>query len=116
MEAKVVFHLDLNDEKRLVMALNNMANLLKEISVDESRVYLVANGASVNLFRRNPAPAYALQMEDLAVKGVHFLLCSNSLKNFDIPREALPDFCEIVKAGIVELVRLQAEGFGYVKP
>ncbi len=55
-------------------------------------------------------------MEELSGKGVRFLICSNSLKNFDIPLEILLDPCETVKAGIVELVRLQAEGFAYVKP
>lgn len=116
MKAKVVFHVDWDEEKRLVMALNNMANLLKEVSVEESEICLVANGVSVKLFRRDPAPAYALQMEELSRKGVRFLVCSNSLKNFDIPLETLLDPCETVKAGIVELVRLQAEGFAYVKP
>ena len=116
MKAKVVFHVDWDEEKRLVMALNNMTNLLKEVSVEDSEICLVANGASVALFRRNPAPAYASQMDDLSGKGVRFLVCGNSLRNFGIPSEDLLDPCEIVKAGIVELVRLQAEGFAYIKP
>ena len=73
MKAKVVFHVDWDEEKRLVMALNNMANLLKEVSVEDSEICLVANGASVALFRLNPAPAYASQMDDLSRKGVRFL-------------------------------------------
>ena len=116
MNVKVVFHVDWDEEKRLVMALNNMTNLLKEIPAENSHIRLVANGASMPLFRRSPAPAYASQMEDLARKGVRFLICGNSLRNFDLSPEALLEPCEVVKAGIVELVRLQAEGFGYVKP
>ncbi len=116
MKAKVVFHVDWDEERRLVMALNNMANLLKEVPAEESDIRLVANGASVTLFRRHPAPVYAAQLEDLGRKGARFLVCGNSLRNFDISQEDLLDSCEMVKAGIVELVRLQAEGFAYIKP
>ena len=116
MKAKVVFHVDWDEQKRLVMGLNNIANLLKEVSVEDSEIRLVANGASVTLFRRQPEPVYAAQIEDLGRKGVRFLVCGNSLRNFHIPQEDLLDPCEIVKAGIVELVRLQGEGFAYIKP
>ncbi len=116
MKAKVVFHVDWDEEKRLVMALNNMANLLKEVPAEECDIRLVANGASVLLFRRLPAPVYAAQLEELGRKGVRFLVCSNSLRNSGILPEDLLGPCEMVKAGIVELVRLQAEGFSYVKP
>jgi len=53
---------------------------------------------------------------DLAKKGVRFLVCNNSLLKSNIdPAELLP-VIEVVPAGIVELVRLQHEGFAYVKP
>ncbi len=117
MKADVVFHVDWDEEKRLVMALNNIANLLKEVSHEDSRICLVANGASVPLFRRGPAaPAYAFQIDTLAKKGVRFLVCGNSLRNFNIPPEDILENCEVVRAGIVELVRMQAEGFAYIKP
>ena len=55
MEKKVVFHIDWENEEALIMALNNMENLLKEVSVKEATVYLVANGVAVKLFQRERA-------------------------------------------------------------
>lgn len=42
-------------------------------------------------------------------------MCNTGLELHQIKKEMVPDFCTIVPAGIVEIARLQAEGYGYVK-
>ena len=116
MKTKVVFHLDWEKEECLVMALNNMSNLFKATSQQETSACVLANGAAVKLFQRKRAFEYALNIQTLSQKGVRFLVCHNSLNNLGISQEDLLAPCEIVKAGIVELIRLQAEGYAYVKP
>lgn len=116
MKAKVVFHLDWNEEKPLIMALKNITNLLKQIQADESAICLVANGTSVQLFQSDRSPEHTALIEDLCGRGVHFLLCNNSLNDLDIGREKLIQNCEIVPAGVVELIKLQTEGYAYIKP
>ena len=78
MKTKVVFHLDWDEEKRLLMALNNITNLLKEFPIAETAVRLVANGSAVTLFQRVHADAYGPRVEELFGKGVRFLMCNNS--------------------------------------
>ncbi len=116
MKIKAVFHIDLEKEERLVMALNNVTNLLKAVPAEEASVYLLANGAAAKLFQRERAFQYVSDIQSLSKKGVRFLVCNNSLNNFDIAREELVGSCEVVPAGIVELIRLQAEGYAYIKP
>ncbi|MBW1827866.1 MAG: DsrE family protein [Deltaproteobacteria bacterium] len=116
MSAKVVFHIDWEKEERLVMALNNITNLLKAVSPEEAAVYVLANGAAVKLFQRESAFQYAPDIQRLFQQGVRFLICSNSLNNFGILREDLLGPCEAIDAGIVELIRFQAEGYAYIKP
>ncbi len=116
MRLKVVFHIDVDNKELLAMALNNMGNLLKEVSPNETAIYLVLNGAAVKLFQRKRATLYASRIEKFFKIGVRFLLCSNSLKNLNIRRDELVKTCEVVPAGILELIRLQTEGCAYIKP
>jgi intracellular sulfur oxidation DsrE/DsrF family protein/uncharacterized tellurite resistance protein B-like protein len=113
---KVVFHLDMDEEERLVMALNNTTNLLKEIPSTEAVICLVANGSAVGLFQRERAAAHSMRVAELSGKGVRFLMCGNSLKNLNLDPAEMLNGCEVIKAGIVELIRLQAEGYAYIKP
>jgi len=116
MKAKVVFHIDWEKEENLTMALNNIKNLLKEIPAEDTSIYLLANGAAAKLFRRDHALQYGSEILNLSKKGVHFLVCNNSLNNFGIGPDELVEPCEIVSAGVLELIRLQNQGHAYIKP
>ena len=116
MRTKVVFHLDWDEEKRLVMALNNITNLLKEVPSTEAAICLVANGSAVGLFHREQAASHGLRVEELSGKGVRFLMCNNSLENLNLDPGEMLNGCEVVKAGIVALIELQTDGYAYIKP
>ena len=116
IKTKVVFHLDWDEEKRLVMALNNITNLLKEIPSAEAAICLVANGSAVRLFQRDHPADHSVRMEELSGKGVRFLMCNNSLTHLNIDPGELLGGCEVIKAGVVELISLQAQGYAYIKP
>ncbi|ADY73829.1 hypothetical protein Dester_1193 [Desulfurobacterium thermolithotrophum DSM 11699] len=115
MKAKVVFHID-SEEKKLLMTLNNIENLLKEIPAKDISIYVVANGTSVKLLKKENAAKYIDRMKKLSDIGVKFLLCNNSLRKQNIRPDELLEFCKIVPAGVVELIRLQKEGCAYIKP
>ena len=55
-------------------------------------------------------------MADLSKKGVSFLACKNALAAHNISLDALPPFVTVAPAGMVELVKLQTQGFAYIKP
>ena len=116
MRTRVVFHLDWDDEKRLLMALNNITNLLKTVPSTKAHIRLVANGTSVRLFQREGADSYASRVEELSGKGVGFLICENSLKDLNLDPGEMLSGCEVVKAGIVALIEYQADGYAYIKP
>jgi intracellular sulfur oxidation DsrE/DsrF family protein len=116
MTCKVVFHLDWNDADRLNMALNNIFNLLKDPFAQTARVCVLANGQAVRLFEKRSATSTQARIAELRGKGVRFALCNNSLTGLNLGRDELVEGCEVVPAGIVELVRLQQEGFAYIKP
>jgi uncharacterized protein len=114
--AKVVFHVDWEQEEVLSLALTNMKNLQAAIPPEKTSIYLVANGKAVNLFRKDKSADYFKSIDELHKKGVHFLMCRNAMAHNKIDQKDLLDVCEVVPAGIVELIRLQQEGYAYVKP
>lgn len=116
MQANVVFHIDNKDKKSLLVALSNIENLLKEISIEKAKIYVVANGTSVILFKKEQTCNYIEQVKSLSNRGVHFCICHNSLNKQDIKREELLNICEVVSAGVIELIRLQNAGYAYIKP
>lgn len=113
---KVVFHLDWDQEERLLMALENTKNLFKAISPEQCAVCVVANGKAVNLFRQDRAGKYASDMEELHKQGVRFKACRNALAKNNVERKDLLGVCAVVPAGILELIDLQGDGFAYIKP
>jgi intracellular sulfur oxidation DsrE/DsrF family protein len=116
MPCKVVCHLDWNDQDRMTMALNNIFNLLKDPFGENAVVVLLANGQAVKLFEKRSALETTARIAELRKKGVRFLLCNNSLTRLGLKKDELIEGCEVVPAGIVELIRLQQEGFAYIKP
>ena len=65
---------------------------------------------------RERAIQYALDIQNLSLKGVRLLVCGNPLNNFGITQEDLVEPYETIEAGIVELIRLQSEGYAYIMP
>lgn len=116
VERKVVFHLSLGLEERLDLALSNIKNLFKAVPPEQCKVHVVANGEGVKLFHKDRVGPRAKDMEDLQKLGVAFSTCWNAMIKQKIEKADLFQACEVVPAGIIELIDLQANGFAYIKP
>ena len=53
---------------------------------------------------------------NLANLGVQFRACNNTLTFMNIPLSKLALEATVVPAGVYEIVKLQSEGYYYVKP
>ena len=111
---KAVFHLDLDEEKILNIALTNLENLRK--AKPEARITLLVNGPAVNFFRHATDAPHSGRVLRLLDDKVTIFLCANALRHFDI---ATTDICPgglVVPAGVVALIELQQQGWAYIKP
>ena len=111
----LVVHVDDNDPGRLNFAFNNVANYKAGLPGEEFRVVMVANGPAVQLFTRENE-ALAERGAKLMAEGLSIRLCNNALNTFKVSRDDLWEGCEVVPAGVVELVKLQREGFAFLRP
>lgn len=113
---RAVIHMDLEEQRRASTAFGNIRNFLEDTSGQDSDLRMVVNSSAVKFFTRADSGGFAHAIGQLASEGVRFLICSNSIDKLGIERSELLPACEIVPAGIVEVVRLQHDGFAYVKP
>jgi len=114
---KVLFHI--NELDRWDRALGNIINLLKDAGEDAVDAVVLANGPSVNAYGNETKLSV---MKDLSERGVRFLVCRNSLRKMcstgdsSINEDDLSSFIETVPAGITAIIKIQSDGYAYVKP
>ncbi|MHC5248503.1 DsrE family protein [Enterococcus sp. LJL90] len=103
---KVVFHID--EKEKWPEARSNVKNLLQATATIE--VIVLVNGGAVTGYLE---PAY---QHFISNPKISFHACHNALKANDIAEEQLPKNVEVVPAGVLDLVKLQSNGYAYIKP
>lgn len=125
MNYNLLLHVDLNDPQRLNIAFDNIINYKKYLAdylpegseTGKAVIVLVANGPAVNLFTKSPEhDEQEARMRTFLDEGVSIRLCQNALNKFGISHDQLWEGCTPVPGAIPEMVRLQAEGYAYIKP
>ncbi|MDE5831596.1 MAG: DsrE family protein [Desulfovibrio sp.] len=111
----VLLHLDNREDSAFKLVARNAQNYLNALPDEKFGLIVVANAGAVNLFTLAREDLRALATP-LVARGVRFLLCANALAENKIDRDRVWPECEVVPAGLVEIVRLQRAGYAYVKP
>lgn len=115
MNYDIIIHVDDNDPKRMNLAFNNFANYKAALPGESFRAVLLVNGPAAQLLTRANAEL-AARAAQLSADGLAVRVCNNALKAFGVDAAELWEQCEVVPAGVVEIVKLQREGFAYIRP
>ena len=99
--------------------LNNIANHLE--ADPTAKIVVVAFGPGVDFLldgaKDKLGSDYQLKIAELALKGVDFRVCNNTLKYRHIDPARVDQEAKIVPAGVAEIANLQfKEHFAYIKP
>lgn len=114
-EYKVIFHIDENNKWNLL--LKNVSNLLNAIDSEKVHIEVLANSEAVKYYDISQDLNTDIEtMENLYKKGVKFVACNNALSAYDIKKENIIEFVDVVPTGVLELVKKQNEGYAYIKP
>lgn len=111
---KLVMHVDKEDGS-LSIAFKNAVNYATALEGEAFEMVLVVNSKAVLLLKKDNAEFDKLLGEACEL-GLSVRVCNNALKEKGMHPEELYPQCSVVPAGVVEIVRLQAEGFAYIKP
>lgn len=106
---KVLFHVD--EYVMWDLTIRNLNNFIKDVNEDFS-LAVVANGDAVNGYLEEKL----VDKMRMLSKFVTFISCLNSMKKEHIEEGTLPDFVKIVPSGVVEIVKLEEQGYHYIKP
>lgn len=116
---KVVYHINYSDESRIGHTFTNISNHISEVGEENIEVRAVIHGAAIEYFMDAVEDtAKQTRIDTLSFIGTKFIICGNSLDGYQIGIDDLYDVEEqdVVKAGLPEIVRLQQNGFYYVRP
>lgn len=111
----IVVQVTADDSKTWNSILGNLHNIQDELRGDggvEIRVVAISGGLGM-LTAESLA---ANRVQDAMTDGVQFVACGNSMQAQQIQKEDLIAGVSVVKAGYVEVHRLQQKGWTYLRP
>lgn len=111
---QTVIHLISGDGGEQETALAIARNLLEDESgsIDDVAVVVQADGVqAIEAGQKNHD-----QVRELLDDGVSFKACSNTLDTMDLTESDLVEGVETVPEGAVEITRLEADGYAYMRP
>jgi len=114
---RVVFHISSSDRDAFERMISNLYNLLRDVGHTSVDAVVVANGDGIVHFLKSRVDEKTgRRLSRLREMGVRFYVCGNTLKVKGIGEDEVCSQCEVAPAGITLLVRLQGEGYAYIKP
>jgi uncharacterized protein len=111
---KVILQVSDADPKKWALALNNAANVQEDLGKENVDVEIVAYGPGLGMLKLESEVGDRVKgaMQD----GVKVVACQNTMRKQKITEaDMLPDI-GYAKAGVVELMTKQKEGYAYIRP
>jgi intracellular sulfur oxidation DsrE/DsrF family protein len=111
-EHKIVIQLTSADTTIHKMLMKQLNNIL--VAAPNSRVEVVCLGPGIDMLTSNKTRVQP-KLTEMKSRGIEFLACENTLREFKLSREEIVPESGFVKAGIIEIVQKQEEGWSYIR-
>lgn len=113
-KAKVVFQVSDPDPKKWNLALNNLKNVQSALGKDKVDAELVVYGPGIGMLKLESTAGNRV---NAAIKdGVKIVACENTMHNMKLTRADMLPSISYVPGGVIELMKLQKEGYAYIRP
>ena len=117
---KIVYQLDDAGLDRAKFVLGNMRNHVAGVGGWQNieGLELVVFGPALKGFTKDLIdPALKQSLDALQMQGMTFGACGNTMKNYTITADQLPEKSLILpQGGVVRLMELQEAGYTYIRP
>lgn len=111
---KVIFQVSDNDSRKWNLTLNNVRNIQQDLGKDNVEIEVVAYGPGLPMLKLESE--VASRVGEALAQGVQILACENTMMNTKITRADMLPNIGYVKAGVVELMVKQQQGYSYIRP
>ena len=109
----VVLQISDNDPAKWDIALINAKNIRKEFPQEKMDIEIVAYGPGLEMFKKDSR--LGQRLDDAANSGVKLLACGNTMEFTRTTQDQLNSSVEVVKAGVVEILQKQEQGYSYIR-
>ena len=119
---RLILQVNTNDPAMMNLALNNATNVTqyyKDLGAKVT-VEIVTFGPGLHMLRDDTSPVKArIKAISESTPSIAFAACGNTRENMSkVENKEIPLIAEakVVKSGVVRVMELQEQGWGYVKP
>lgn len=112
VQNRIVWQVNEDDSRKWNTILANINNVQEELGRVE--VAVVAIGPGLGMLKADALTANRVQ--DAMSAGVRFVACGNSMQAQHLTKDDMIDGIDYAKAGYVEIMRLQQQGWTYIRP
>ncbi|MDX1812825.1 MAG: DsrE family protein, partial [Gammaproteobacteria bacterium] len=116
-EHKVVYQFNKADEEYQKHVLFSVGAMLRKYG-DNIQIVVTCIGPGIHILAKNPKRPVSKETKErvssLALYGVEFHACGNTMKSLKWTDKDLYDFATVVDVGAADLMELQEQGFSYL--
>jgi len=112
---KAVYHIN-DSASQALSALRNIRNHLDTAPDTTIEVVAHAQGVDFLMADYKDAATVGPLVSALASRGVKFEVCEITLKNRKLNKDQFVLEADFTPSGVVQLTRLQQQGYAYIKP
>lgn len=111
-QLKIIFQLSIDDSlahKALMKQLNNITTV-----APGTKIEVVCHGPGLNMLVMGKTTVQD-KIQQMKMRDIIFVACEFSMRERNIPKEKIIPEAGFVKAGIIEIVTKQEQGWSYIK-
>ena len=113
-KAKVVIQVSDGDAAKWNMALNNAKNVQDELGASKVDIEIVAYGPGIGMLKADAITSN--RIIEATKAGVQVIACENTMTVQKIIKADMNPVIGYVRAGVVQLMNRQREGWAYIRP
>lgn len=111
---KVVIQMSDSDPKKWALALNNAKNIQQDLGKGNTDIEIVAYGPGIGMLKLDSETGKGVS--EALDAGVKVVACKNTMTGQKLTEADMLPNIGYVKAGVVELMKKQEEGYSYIRP
>jgi intracellular sulfur oxidation DsrE/DsrF family protein len=111
---RVVMQVSDNDPAKWNLALNNARNLQSDLGASNVEIEIVAYGPGIGMLKSESVVGN--RIGEALGHGVKVSACENTMHGQKLAKSDMLDGIGYVRAGVVEIMQKQQQGWAYLRP
>ena len=110
---RTVFHVTEDDPRKWAQVLNNARYTQSELGAHNVEIAVVMNGGGISMMKLESPVAQ--RIDEASKAGIKFHVCQNTMATQKVTKEDMLPQADYVTSGIGDVIKLQSQGWSYVK-